>query len=665
MVYNSSSCETLERDRNSMKSLTVTCYPLSDKTPWGCWMNRLTAGLLAAFLFAVVPVAPAAEGTSPQTASINELIAAKWKEAEIKKPAAKSTDSEFLRRAFIDLVGRIATVEEVVDFEQDKTADKRAKLVKRLLYTTDYKPKAAGAPVKLDAKTVLKFDYVDEYAEHWSNVWTVWLLSRSVEERYRAQMRVWLQSELLKETNYKDIVTQILTATGKTNDNGAVNFIAQQLGEMNPPDKRNDLGTFDAVPITSRVTRLFLGLQTQCTQCHDHPFNKEWVQSDFWGVNAFFRQIQRTGAPTRPQANNRMMMALQQLELKENASVNVEGRVFYERRDGQLKSIKPTFLKDVAQAEKGETSQKSLSDGGDKTRRELLAEYVVTHDNFAKAYVNRMWGHLFGRGLNKEASIDDFGSHNEVIHPELLNKLAEEFVKYGYNSKLLLEWICNSDAYQLSHVANKEYADPKYDAYFARMPLKALSPEVLFESISIATKADTVKSVDPKKRLESRERWMEKLVQQFGDDEGNEMTFNGTVVQALLMMNGRELNEEVGTKGANAVLKIVEKFSKTGTTNVDGVLDELFLMTLNRRPTVDEKIKLKSIQQKGAIQKAEVVKEPSLSATKPPAKQPNKPMPKPATATPSIVMPSHPNDVTFYQDVFWALLNTNEFMLNH
>ncbi len=634
-------------------------------------MNRLTAGLLAAVLFAVVPVASAAEGTSPQTASINELIAAKWKEAEIKKPAAKSTDSEFLRRAFIDLIGRIAATEEVVDFEQDKTADKRAKLVKRLLYTKDYKPKAAGNPVKVDGKKVLEFNYDDEYAEHWSNIWTVWLLSRSVDERYRAQMRIWLQSELLKETNYKDIVTQILTATGKTNDNGAVNFIAQQLGEMNPPGKRTELGTFDAVPITSRVTRLFLGLQTQCTQCHDHPFNKEWVQSDFWGVNAFFRQIQRTGAPTRPQANNRMMMALQQLELKENASVNVEGRVFYERRDGQLKSIKPTFLKDVAQAEKGETGQKSLSDGGDKTRRELLAQYVVTHDNFAKAYVNRMWGHLFGRGLNKEASIDDFGSHNEVIHPELLNKLAEEFVKYGYNSKLLLEWICNSDAYQLSHVANKEYADPKYDAYFARMPLKALSPEVLFESISVATKADTVKSVDPKKRLESRERWMEKLVQQFGDDEGNEMTFNGTVVQALLMMNGRELNEEVGTKGANAVLKIVEKFSKTGTTNVDGVLDELFLMTLNRRPTADEKVKLKSIQQKGAILKAEAVKEPAPSPTKPSAKpgpagkQPSKPMPKPAPATPGIVMPSYPNDVTFYQDVFWALLNTNEFMLNH
>ena len=87
-------------------------------------------------------------------------------------------------------------------------------------------------------------------------------------------------------------------------------------------------------------------------------------------------------------------------------------------------------------------------------------------------------------------------------------------------------------------------------------------------------------------------------------------------------------------------------------------------MTLNRRPTADEKVKLKSIQQKGAILKAEAVKE-SPAKTGTTGKQPNKPAPKPVPTTPGIVMPSYPNDVTFYQDVFWALLNTNEFMLNH
>ena len=75
------------------------------------------------------------------------------------------------------------------------------------------------------------------------------------------------------------------------------------------------------------------------------------------------------------------------------------------------------------------------------------------------ALVNRVWGHLFGRGLQKDPSIDDFGSHNEIVHRELMDRLAGDFAKYNYNTKALLEWICTSDVYGLSHVATKEYAD--------------------------------------------------------------------------------------------------------------------------------------------------------------------------------------------------------------
>ena len=615
----------------------------------------------AAVLVAVpVSVSAAEPNIPPQAAMVNELIAAKWKEADIKKPAARSTDLEFARRAFIDLIGRIPNAEEVLDFEQDTSSDKRSKLIKRLLTNGDYKPKNFGRPVQIDTKTSMKFDYTDEYAEHWANLWTIWLMSRSVHEKYREQMRVWLQTEFLKETGHKDMVAKILTATGKGNENGAVNFIALQLGEKNPNDKQNELGTYDGVPITSRVTRVFLGLQTQCTQCHDHPFNKEWVQSDFWGVNAFFRQMSRDGMPTPNARLARGMMApLVQLTLGEDAKKNAEGRVFYERRDGQIKMSKPTFLKDVAQADKGEKSDKFL---------ETMPE---GHDNFAKAYVNRIWGHLFGRGLNKEPGLDDFGSHNEVIHPEMLDKLAADFAKYGYNPKLLLEWICNSDAYQLSHVGTKEYTDPKYDVYFARMPLKPMSPEVLFESISTAARADLAVAVDPKKRQESREAWLDKLIQQFGDDEGNELTFNGTIVQALLMMNGKEINDEVGTKGANAVLRVVQKHAKSGAVNADGVIDDLFLMTLGRHPTAEEKGKIRTIQQKGAVlvRDAKDAPKPTTPAQQPKGpiapkgKGPNKP--PVVAAAPGVVLPTLPGDVTFYQDLFWALLNTNEFMLNH
>lgn len=321
--------------------------------------------------------------------------------------------------------------------------------------------------------------------------------------------------------------------------------------------------------------------------------------------------------------------------------------------------------------ENGQTSGKILeSDPAGKSRRQQLAEWVVTHDSFSKAYVNRIWGHFFGRGLNKEPSVDDFGSHNELIHPDLLAYLADEFKNANYDPKKLLEWIACSDVYSLSHVAVKEYAAPKYDPYFARMPLKALSPEVLFDSIMTATRGDYRENDPDIKRQKQllRDVWMRKLVRNFGDDEGNELTFNGTVVQALLMMNGTELNGEIGVGSSvrgkpkqpnspsanidNVVADVIKRHSSGGNVNSDAVYDELFLLTLNRKPTSNEKGLLRDVQ----AGRAKV----DLGAPEP--AKPGKP-PKPAGGV--IIPPSSPNDISFYQDVFWALLNTNEFMLNH
>src|SRR5581483_7122196 len=130
------------------------------------------------------------------------------------------------------------------------------------------------------------------------------------------------------------------TATGKTNDNGAVNFVLAHLG-AEFKGRETEEGRFEAVPVTSRTTRLFLGIQTQCTQCHDHPLNTG-KQSEFWGVNAFFRQVSRGGTPPNP--NNPRMMTATQLTLGDNPSYNPNGIVFYERRNGQTLPTKPTFL---------------------------------------------------------------------------------------------------------------------------------------------------------------------------------------------------------------------------------------------------------------------------------------------------------------------------------
>jgi hypothetical protein len=645
-------------------------------------MIRLpVAALSAGFLMAAAGFAAAEDpkptSASPQTQKINELIAKGCESAGIKKPADKANDFEFMRRAFIDLIGRIPTPDEIVDFERDTSSNKRAKLVFRLLNEENYKLKDKNGKVVTAIPGLRtskgEINYNEAYAENFAELWTTWMLTRSnTNPEYRKQLHFWLTTQFVNNGTkgypngvpWNKIVSDVISATGRSNENGAVVFVIRHLGEPlmgeNGQKMATDFtkeGKFDAVPITSRVTKLFLGIQSQCTQCHDHPFNKEYVQSDFWGVNAFFRQTDRSGNTNPNMRNLAGGITPPPLELHDVKDWNGAGMVLYERRDGQRKASFPIMLKDVEQAAKGETSTKRLVSGSlpsgmeGKSRRQILAQWVTEHDNFGKAFVNRMWGHLFGRGLNKEPTVDDFSSNNEVVHPELLDYLAEEFKKYNYDPKKLLEWICTSDVYQLSHVANKAYADSKFDPYFARMPLKALSPEVMFESLSVATRAETRKDREAYKALKNA--WVGKLTQNFGDDEGNEINFNGTVVQALLMMNGKELNGELGNaRDPNGAILDVIKNHK------GSIYDMLFLMTVSRHPTQAEISKLEEVRQGRAYT--------SLGSTPAaPAKGPAPKTPPKGNNGPKVAVPGTNDEFSFYQDVLWALLNSNEFILNH
>ncbi|MDY3559920.1 DUF1549 and DUF1553 domain-containing protein [Gemmata sp. JC673] len=619
--------------------------------------------LLGALLVAAGPSVaddepkPLTGGISPQTAKINELIAKGW-EAAGAKPAAKASDHEYMRRVFIDLIGRIPTVEEIRDFEQDRAANKRVRLVQRLLNERKYAPKPNGRPVTAVAGlSKFPIDYSAAYARNFAEIWSVWLLTRSgLDPIYREQFMMWLEDQLDNNVPYRDFVTGLITATGKSNDNGAVHFVFRHIGDPIQADAKgqkvdlSEFGKYDNVPVTSRVTKMFLGIQTQCTQCHDHPQAKEWLQADFWGVNAFFRQTEKVG--TQNTMQKKQTATANYVELREMPDWNKKGMVLYERRDGQRKATYPVMLKDLAQSEKGEKSTKNLisAPATAKTRRQTLAEWVVQHDNFEKALVNRMWGHLFGRGLQKDATVDDFKSDNEIVHPELLTYLGEQFKQYNHDMKKLLEWLCTSDVYQLSHVAVKGQADPKFDPFFARMPLKALSPEVLFDSLSLATRAESRLKDAEYKALKAS--WTGKLVRNFGDDEGNETTFNGTVVQALLLMNGKDLNNEVGTtRDKGVVADVVKKHRGTPSP----IYDELFLMTVSRHPTREELAKLEQIRSGRATITLGNGGSPS-SGSKGATPPKSGPVPVPGAS---------PDDITYYQDVFWALLNTNEFMLNH
>jgi Protein of unknown function (DUF1549)/Protein of unknown function (DUF1553) len=535
------------------------------------------------------PASPPARGITVQTQKINELLAKAWADNKIR-PSPRASDFEFLRRAYLDIIGRIATPAEVRYFEMNRD---RAKLIHRLLY----------GKVTIDNH---EYDYAEEFARNWANIWTVWLMTRSANPVYQDQMRVWLEEFFAKNGSHKDMVEKLLTANGKTNDNGAVNYILRHMGDINEATPTEE-GHFDAVPVTARTTRLFLGLQTQCVQCHDHPFNPDWKQSNFWGVNVFFKQIDRD---PRPLGRMRNMMDAPVLTLKDDAAVNKEATMSYEKRSGVVLLTRAVFL----------DGRRIDFEKDSRPRREVLAEMVTSSEYFPKAYVNRIWGHLFGRGMNEQAAVDDFGEHNKVVHPELLEYLAKQFAtenadyefnKYNaFDPKKLLYWLCTSDAYSLSSQPNPSNEKPEAEVFFSRMLLKAMSPEQLFESLTLATEGVVQKQSEERKKR--REEWMKKLVVNFGDDEGNEITFNGTLLQALILMNGKDLSEAIKSKGTLA------EAMKKGKGNPSRTIEELYLATLNRRPGGE-----------------------------------------------SSRITSARKDATYYSDLMWALLNSNEFILNH
>jgi hypothetical protein len=548
------------------------------------------------------PVVRGPDGLEEPTRLINEYLSKAWKENNLT-PAERCSDEEYLRRVTLDLVGRIATYAEYDRYMKDPKESRRAILVDRLLYDKEG-GKEGSAAMKGNP----------EFASNWATLWTNWMMTRTQQPLYRRQIHLWLEDFFSAESqSYKSMVEQVVTAKGKTNDNGAVNYLLAHLGATNPNGRQVQEGAFDVVPITARTVRLFLGYQIQCTQCHDHPFNADWKQKHFWGMNVFFRQIERIGQP--PGQNNNQMMQNAVLELRDNANFNIQdgrgqrypnGIVFYEKRNGVYLPSEPMFL-----------DGRKIPNGGQLSRREELARFITSHKNFNPAIVNRVWGHLFGRGMNVKPAADDFGEHNELVHPELLTKLGEAFAgSGGHDVRRLIKWVCASDAYNLKAVANKTNESAETDPYFSRMMLKMMTPEQLLESLITATKPAEGNADGNNAQRNLRTQWMNVLVRNFGDDEGNEVNYNGTILQALLMMNGRDINQAINSSGT-------AKEAQKRVSNPKAFIDYIFIASLNR-PTTQ--------------------REYSMLMTK---------------------LRQGPGGDPAVQDLFWALLNCNEFVLNH
>lgn len=503
-------------------------------------------------------------------AKIDEYIRQGWKDNEVT-PSPVAADEEWLRRVYLDLVGHVPPLEEVEAYlkEPPKTDEER-------------RAKRAAVVEKLLADPA--------FVRHWTTIWTNLSIGQQTPERTsRLGMTRFYREAFAKNRPWNEVVYDLLTAEGHFEENGAVNFL---LAQMTMEDEQ--------VLATAKTTRLLLGIQVQCTQCHNHPFN-DWKQEQFWQFNSFFRTVKREDHEKYDPQAGRMVD-----DYSELVSVDAEGPVFFEKRNGLMQVAYPEY-----NGSKLDTPGK---------RRQALAEAVTKTDDrqLAKSFVNRTWGNFFGYGFTRP--VDDMGPHNPASHPELLDYLAGKFVENGYDVKKLMRWVALSEAYGLTSETTEEnsFDDPAAGEtpLFSHMYLKRMTAEQLYDSLIVATEAHKSGRSSWEDSERQRQEWLQQFVIAFGNDEGEEATtFNGTIPQALMMMNG-ELVKNATSADSGSFLNRVLTEEKSPSTAVG----RLYLAALGRAPGRRE-----------------------------------------APAAQKLISGS-PTPLAGYQDLFWALLNSNEFI---
>ena len=458
----------------------------------------------------------------PQVKFINEQVTSGWSDAGLQ-PSAAATDGEWCRRLYLDVIGRVPKAKELQDFIVDSSPTKRPEAASRLLGES----------------------YEDDYARHWTDVWTTILIGRDVanQEVNRAGMRQYLRRSFSKNIPYDQFMEELVTATGLNANmrgvegfNGATNFLSGKMEE-------------NGAQATAKTAQVFLGLQVQCTQCHNHPFNKG-KQNQFWEFNAFFRQSRAL----KKSAGDLRWVEMVNEDFAGEGGNPEEAELYYELRNGLMKVAFPVFVDGTEISKNGYLPGK-MADGTEYgiNRRLEVAQLIKASPLLSKA----------SKGNTK----DD---------PSLGEK-------------------------------------PRFSHFY----LRQMQAEQLYESLLTATEADQAQGEAAAKK---KDEWLKQFVIAFGTDEGDDSTtFNGSIPQVLMMFNGDLVKNATATgKGG-----FLDKVASAGAKN-PAKIDALYMAALARKPSVKE-----------------------LDVA-------------------NLLMNARKGDAAAaLQDVWWAVLNSNEFIINH
>ena len=307
---------------------------------------------------------------------IDRLVAEKWKRMKIL-PSGISGDLDFLRRVYLDLTGLPPTAEEVLQFTELKQANKskRDQLIDQLVGS-------------------------EEFVEHWTNKWSDLLQvnGKFLGRAGATALRKWIRGEIEKNTPYDQFVRKVLTASGSNKENPPASYYKIL---RTPEDTMEN------------TTHLFLATRFNCNKCHDHPFER-WTQNQYYEMSAHFAQFKLEKDPSSGKSEIGKTAVEKGKPLYEIVKdVNV-GEIRHERTGAVITPDFPYHAKFK--------SKPAMS------RRARLAQWMTSPDNayFAKSYVNRIWGYLFGTGIIEP--IDDIRAGNPPSNPLLLNYLEKELL---------------------------------------------------------------------------------------------------------------------------------------------------------------------------------------------------------------------------------------------
>ncbi|MCH8922020.1 MAG: DUF1553 domain-containing protein, partial [Planctomycetes bacterium] len=481
---------------------------------------------------------PAVYEKAPRRNFIDKLVLSKLADLNLA-PSPRCTDEAFIRRASLDTIGTLPTVDEVRRFLDERAKDKRDRLIESLLGRK-------------------------EFVDYWTFRWADLLLVNGRRLRPAAVKAYyqWIRSQVEGNKPWDEMVRSIITAKGSSIENGATNFYALHQS----PEEMSE-----------NVSQAFLGLSIGCAKCHNHPLEK-WTNDQYYAMANMFARVRSKGWGGDGRSGDGR-------------------RTLYVAREGDLIQPRTGKAQPPAPLDAQPLPQDDPSD-----RRVVLAQWVTSPENpyFSRAIVNRIWANFFGIGLVN--SVDDMRVSNPASNEALLDAAADFLVKNRFDLKTLMRAILQSETYQRSSQSLPENQDEQrfFSRYYPRRLMAEVLLDAVAQVTEVPSEFkqigydgnDFVDTKEYPRGTRAIQLYDSAVVSQFLKTFGRndrditcecERSNTPSMVQVLHINNGATINGRLKHKESCVAKALAAKTSDAA------LLEDAYLRTLSRRPTAKER----------------------------------------------------------------------------